>query len=97
MRYFTKQNIILTLLILIGINHLVNILMPTDPPINLEREIELHDIRQERDLLQKRINQKELTIKRLEDEFHKIENDPTVDTATVHELEHFFTEYSRNR
>ena len=87
----------LVLLIVLSVNQIINWITPEEIPINIEQEIELHDIKQERDLLQKVIDQKEVTIKILEDEFHKIENDSSIDTATVHELENFFTEYRRNR
>lgn len=97
MHYFKKETIILVLLAFLSIGKLVDWLMPKEKEIDLETEIKLHDIRKERDEMLHALEIKDTLIKHLQDEFTKIENDPSIDTATVSDMRGFFTEYLDNR
>ena len=85
--YFKKENII----ILIGLIILFNDFFPIKDTNNYD--IKLISKSKHIEDLNYKIEQRDSTIKILEDEFHKIENDPTIDTATTNELRSFFTDY----
>jgi len=97
MQFFSKQTIIIILLSFITINSIVEWIIPKEKEIDIEREIKLHDIRQERDLLLIEAIKKDTLIKTFYNEFNKIENDITIDTATVSDLHGMFADYLSER
>ena len=70
---------------------LVMFLIPSNEEINIETEIRLHDIEQEKALLEKKNNQLQFKINLFENEVLK--NDSIIDNSTTEQLDSLFINY----
>ena len=70
---------------------LVMFLIPSNEEINIETEIRLHDIEQEKALLEKQNNQLQFKINLFENEVLK--NDSIIDNSTTEQLDSLFINY----
>jgi len=70
---------------------LVVFLIPSNEEINVETEIKLHDIEQEKELLEKKNHQLNYKIKLFENEV--LTNDSIIDNSTTKQLDSLFTNY----
>ena len=93
---FKKNLITNILLILLVINSVVSWLMPKEKEVNLDAEIKLHDILQEREVSEQKSREKDSIINLIFKKNEEIKNDVAIDTASANDLRSMFTEY-RNR
>lgn len=86
------QHVILILLSLIILNNIITWFTPKGmSSYEHELKIKLHDLKQDKAILEKENNQLEYKIKSFENEIHKI--DSTVDNADIHQLDSMYTAF----
>lgn len=97
MQYFKTDLITKIILILLLINSVTSWIVPKKKEINLEAEIRLHDILQEREEMERQSNEKDSIINKLYNLHEDIKNDISIDTASISDLDSMFTDYINKR
>jgi hypothetical protein len=97
MQYFKTDIFTKIILILLLINAAVSWLMPKEKQVNLEQEIELHDIRKAREIAEKKSNEKDSIINLLFKKHEETKSDIRIDTASISDLDSMFTNYFKRK